>query len=145
MEHKEIEKITYILNQKNKYFRIATGGHIALKEYMYSIKKFDFFCGFSIGTDIVIPERNPAKNLEIIWLENIKQLINEKVNYSITITFDSDFNLSKLVLFLQNNTKPDFVTLSEIHGKSIPSEKIAGATKLISNSLGVKVLYGYRN
>lgn len=102
------------LRSSKKLFRIATGGHIPIQPSIEKLMTLPYFTGFSLGTDILIPERNDKASFKANWLKNLFSIVEWKIHYSLTITLGSEIKLQELLKKLIGlGCNPDFFTLSE--------------------------------
>lgn len=74
------------LENNQRLYRIASGGHIPMKPFLSSLQVTKFLSGISLGTDVLISSRNPKQNFLLIWHNNLKLIKQHKISYSITIT-----------------------------------------------------------
>lgn len=134
------------LKSIGKPFRIATGGHIDILPVLKVIQNNRLFTGFSVGTDVMMAERNNNKEFKKQWMDNLKILSDWNCNYSLTITVDSEINLKSLLdLFKYISLNPDFFMLSGIEGKIFDDEEWNGFVQSILNIYPTKtVKTGFR-
>lgn len=145
LEHPKIVSLLAEMSSMGKLFRIATGGHIPLFPFLNLLNN-KFFCGFSIGTDILIKQRNRG-NLRVNWLKNILLIKERKIHFSITITLGMDFLLTNLIKELLNlGIDPDFFTLAEKEGEFLSEEIWEKSKEVLFQHFGNKpIKYGFRN
>jgi|GEM_PF-5164373 len=135
------------LSKIDKIFRIATGGHIPIHSLIQQLKRMKNFCGISLGTDILIEERNFNLAHMATWTKNLDLLKSESINYSITITaMENSAICSLLQRLLFYNANPDFITLSEVEGNPIEDEEWRELLGQIDDAFsGKKIFVGFKN
>jgi hypothetical protein len=145
LEHPELTSILNLIDQKEKFFRLATGGHRNLINLIPLLQRLTFCAGVSLGTDILIPERNSHTNLAEVWQCNVDYLKVNAISFSFSITLGQDFQLAHLLKRLSHLPRPAFVMLSEMQGQQIDKKIWHESCTSIKHILGVEVYDGYRN
>jgi organic radical activating enzyme len=108
-EHPEIEDICSRLTSVGKPYRIATAGHIDLKQFEPILtRNSPHLVGLSVGTDVFLRPEN--QEFLSVWQRNFDLLHALKVPYSITITLqDETHAIERLFDFIDDrDIKPQF-------------------------------------
>lgn len=98
----------------NKYFKIATGGHILVEKYLSILNNKRFFAGLQIGTDVLSRLRNKDHTKHLTtWINNIEILHRKQMPYSITITLSQNLDLAN-ILELIKFAKPNYIMVNAL-------------------------------
>lgn len=142
-----LKKIVVFLENKNIFYKIATGGHVIIENLYYLFEDKKFFCGFSIGTDILIDSRNNnAYEFKKIWNKNLDFLNLKKIPYSLTLTYDkslSSFFYMNEQIFI--NCNPTFIMLNELENYRLDNLTKLELTNQINYMFNKKVILGFQN
>ncbi len=142
LELKAVELYSLIINCLNnqKIFRIATGGHISLESIAKKLMQIPYFSGFSIGTDVLLKERNKrCHEFKKVWEQNIALLNELQTNYSFTLTLSQTIHFELFLPIIQSGN-PDFVMINSVDKSSTVKTEIC---KHILEEMGYTVKYGY--
>lgn len=147
LEYPMLADLLFELTKLRKVFRIATGGHILLGPFLPLLTQNEFFCGISLGTDVLIKERNIKKEFRVNWLNNHGLIKEKRTHFSLTITIGKDFNFMHLIEELSGlQVDPDFFTLSEIEAEDIGEDLWEKSRKILSDFFPSKeVKYSFQN
>lgn len=142
-----LKKIVIFLESKSIFYKIATGGHVTIENLYHLFENKSFFCGFSIGTDILIDSRNNnAHELKKIWNKNLNFLNLKKIPYSLTLTYDkslhSFFTMNEQIFI---NCNPTFVMLNELENHKLDDSTKVELTNQVNTIFSKKIILGFQN
>ena len=100
-------------NKKTSVFRIATGGHIDLSDFLQEMLSYKYLSGISFGTDQFFESRQKNQMLRTIWEKNLKELDGRRFPYSMTVTLGKDLPMEDLkgLAVLMSARKLQFILL----------------------------------
>ena len=123
LEHPEFREIA---NHANTIvpglFRIASGGHVPIAPFLPQLVRSRRFCGFSLGTDILMSHRRCNDAFLPVWLSNSRLLEDWGIPYSLNFTLPTE-DLSEVLLHLfQHHPNPSFVSISAMRTAGVRGE-----------------------
>lgn len=132
LEHPNLNQFIEHCNRLYLPFRIATGGHSPILQHLHQLNESKHFTGFSIGTDLIINERNNNQELRSIWSSNIATLNRLNKKYSITITLCNSLDLEELILkLLEYQANPSFFLLNEMENIPVSQHSMESAIETL--------------
>ena len=99
LESAYLTDICHLTNDKEKYFRIATGGHIPLIGF-FDVLQLTFCTGLSLSMDAMIEKISPQLLYYSNWVNNISFLNSVQIPYSLTLTILEPLFVSSAVYLL---------------------------------------------
>jgi len=125
----------------DKIFRIATGSHIPLQDYIESIKNTGNMTGVSLGTDVLFQSRNSNGHSEQFW-KNVDVLGNAEINYSITLTLGSDIKWQEVEHILNDERlSPTFFLVQYRDDEKADQSFVERVSEKIQTNFPKKVIH----
>lgn len=144
LDNGTLKLYTQSCKENNKFYRIATGGHIDLLSIDPEIYRNDYFTGFSMGTDIILDQLNKSYRINYcIWKKNIFVLSKFIIAYSLTITYKPNLELKPLLNFTET-LNPEFILINYLNGKWNPQYDLLDK-KLEEQFPSVQLITGYQS
>jgi organic radical activating enzyme len=140
-EHPHFAQLVHSLakgHARGKPFRIATGGHRSMAEYLPQLKAIEGFQGISLGTDVLSRICSNTKAYAHVWHENVRRLNEMQVPYSLTLTLHAAMTDAREVLKIAHRcgAQPEFVYLRVV-SKNISAHECCTAVKALWPSVVV--------
>jgi MoaA/NifB/PqqE/SkfB family radical SAM enzyme len=140
-EHPHFAQLVHSLakgHARGKPFRIATGGHRPMAEYLPQLKAIEGFQGISLGTDVLSRICSNTKAYAHVWHENVRRLNEMQVPYSLTLTLHAAMTDAREVLKIAHRcgAQPEFVYLRVV-SKNISAHECCTAVKALWPSVVV--------
>lgn len=126
-----------------KYFRIATGGHVRLRQFLPYLNALPGFAGIQLGTDVVLPSRNSRSHHHLgIWKENLYELYSSQIVFGITMTAGSN-NEFDIVFNLLEEMRPNFFLVNMMGAQQKEFKNLCASIK--TRYPEVRIESGYKN
>lgn len=140
LTYRELLPLIRLCVENKKIFRIATGGHVPLPPFVERLRHIPYFSGFSVGTDVLLSERNShSVRFQRTWEDNVAHLQSLDINFSFTVSLSQGFRLASILPILARWT-PDFYMLNSIDKAG--TEEMEQSKAQIT-AMGYEVVYGY--
>lgn len=121
--------------RENIPFRIATGGHIALRGWRAQLWNEPLFLGFNMGTDVLL---FGTETQRMVWYENWQLVASDKGTW-LTITVGPRCGSTEITEII-SNLKPSILMINSVNGYENPAAQVLGQLR---TSDQLQVIEGY--
>ncbi len=126
-----------LLAKRNKYFRVATSGHICFPRDNNFLKN-DYLTGISLSLDVLSDIRSPGTKFRDIWHNNLTYTVSSNIPFSLTITILNESDIDHFFKILRSDreilsSSPSFIMIM-LH-KDLMNSNLEDKTNSIFSSL----------